>query len=417
VLAAGGFHPRFKPPADFPELARLALTLGGGDNPRLRLSAYFALTPNTVQVGARLDLYAAADLGPAGVFALAAVAGFDALFQLSPFAFTVDISVAVLLTWNQQPFLAVRLDLTLSGPQPWHAVGQATFECFGTHRVAFELTIGEPPAPAPVPSVDVAGGIAAALGAAATWTAELPAEGTGLLSLRQRATGGDGVAVHPFGTLTARQQVAPLGVDLARVGTARIAGPRRVTVDAVRLGTQTLGWQGGPPPPLAATTDYFAPAQFLDLTDAEKLAAPSFEQMTSGVRVRRPKPVTSAGVTAEVGLATVVVDPGPRQARFTEPAVTVTAGAVTVQRLLAQLGGGAATQVGPAVQAARFAGVPQVTVGEPEYALAHDNLTVPPGNVAHLPTYTVAEQRRQAAAVAASLRVVGASEIPSGVQP
>ena len=35
-LAAGGFHPRFQPPAGFPALERLALTLADSDNPRLR---------------------------------------------------------------------------------------------------------------------------------------------------------------------------------------------------------------------------------------------------------------------------------------------------------------------------------------------------------------------------------------------
>ena len=42
------------PPSDSPALSRLTLALGSSDNPRLRLAAYFALTSNTAQVGARL---------------------------------------------------------------------------------------------------------------------------------------------------------------------------------------------------------------------------------------------------------------------------------------------------------------------------------------------------------------------------
>ena len=56
VVAVGGFHPGFTPPADFPSLNRLAISLATGDNPRLRLEAYFALTSNTVQFGAGFEL-------------------------------------------------------------------------------------------------------------------------------------------------------------------------------------------------------------------------------------------------------------------------------------------------------------------------------------------------------------------------
>ena len=37
ALSVGGFHPGFTPPADFPSLNRLAISLATGDNPRLRL--------------------------------------------------------------------------------------------------------------------------------------------------------------------------------------------------------------------------------------------------------------------------------------------------------------------------------------------------------------------------------------------
>ena len=60
LLAVGGFHPRFQPPPGFPTLERIAVSLTKGNNPRLRLTAYLALTSNTAQIGAHLDLFVAA---------------------------------------------------------------------------------------------------------------------------------------------------------------------------------------------------------------------------------------------------------------------------------------------------------------------------------------------------------------------
>ena len=60
LLSVGGFHPAFQAPAGFPSIERVALGLykkESGLEVRLQLAAYFALTSNTVQFGAHLDLY------------------------------------------------------------------------------------------------------------------------------------------------------------------------------------------------------------------------------------------------------------------------------------------------------------------------------------------------------------------------
>ena len=85
ALAVGGLHPAFNPPPNFPKLERIAINLSAGDNPRLRCEAYFALTSNTVQFGARAELYAAA----AG-FSVHGDIGFDVLIQFDPFSFLAD---------------------------------------------------------------------------------------------------------------------------------------------------------------------------------------------------------------------------------------------------------------------------------------------------------------------------------------
>ena len=74
VMAVGGFNPRFAPPENFPTLKRITIALASGNNPRLTCEAYFAITSNTIQFGARAQLYAAA-FG----FSIEGDVGFDVL--------------------------------------------------------------------------------------------------------------------------------------------------------------------------------------------------------------------------------------------------------------------------------------------------------------------------------------------------
>ena len=122
LLSAGGFHPAFQRPAGFPELRRIGACLVRAGL-TLRLETYLALTSNTFQIGAHLDV------GYSGFgFEVHGTCGFDALVQFSPFHFQVDIDAAVSMSWHGFHLLAIRLHLGLSGPNPWHAVGSAELE-------------------------------------------------------------------------------------------------------------------------------------------------------------------------------------------------------------------------------------------------------------------------------------------------
>src|SRR5262245_9831702 len=89
ALSVGGFHPQFQQiPPGFPQLRRLAMVVG--DNPRLSLTMYLAITTNTLQVGAKLELWAD-KLG----FTITGGASFDALFTFSPFSFLVNLKAWV----------------------------------------------------------------------------------------------------------------------------------------------------------------------------------------------------------------------------------------------------------------------------------------------------------------------------------
>jgi hypothetical protein len=277
LMSAGGFNPRFKPPGNIRKLERLSICVGTSDNPRLRLEAYLAVTSNTVQFGTRLDLYAFANLG-IGKFSVAAMIGFDALIHFSPFSFVVDIFASVVLRWDDDPFLGISLAFTLSGPQPWHAIGEATFDFLGRHTFQFELTVGEQPAAQPPEVVDVLDKLGKALADPRNWETQYPADSRrSIVTLRARAPEerGNGVVVHPLGSLTVRQNVVPLSFDITRYGTGR---PK----DATRFELALRTVDGAVRPPDSTVLAPFARPLFVDMTDPERLSAPSFDQMIAG---------------------------------------------------------------------------------------------------------------------------------------
>jgi hypothetical protein len=272
LLAVGGFNPGFSPPAGFPKLARAALTISRGENTRLRLEAYFALTSNTAQVGARIEL-----LVRAGGFSVEGYLGFDALFQFSPFQFIVDIRAGVTLKWHGRTLLGVDLELTLSGPSPWHAHGKATFKIWRFSKsVSFDRVCGAEDTPPALPAADPLPELLQALADARNWAAELPPAASTVLTLRAPAATAE-LLVHPAGELAVRQRVVPLGITIERFGNTTPSGDRRFTIDVAP--------RNGRPAQVVPVLDFFAAAQFLELSDSSKLHRPSFEKMEAGVRI------------------------------------------------------------------------------------------------------------------------------------
>jgi hypothetical protein len=134
----GGFNPRYPAPVGFPSLTRLAVNITRGDNPRVRLDAYLALTSNTVQIGARADLFVGFSS-----FSVEGYLGFDALFQFSPFRFVTDFSGGVDLKWKGHSLAGIHMEATLAGPTPWHIRGEATFSVWIFDKtVSIDKTFG-----------------------------------------------------------------------------------------------------------------------------------------------------------------------------------------------------------------------------------------------------------------------------------
>ena len=106
LLTVGGFHPAYQPPPmNLPAIRRLTLALLDGDNPRLKLEMYFAVTSNTAQFGAKLELYAAA-----WKFNVYGFLTFDVLFQFNPFYFIAEITAMLALRVGSSSFASIKAD-------------------------------------------------------------------------------------------------------------------------------------------------------------------------------------------------------------------------------------------------------------------------------------------------------------------
>jgi len=277
LLTVGGFHPAYNPPPlNLPVLRRLSLQLTAGDNPRLTLETYFAITSNTVQFGAKIEL-----LAKAGSFSVYGFLSFDVLFQFNPFYFIAAISAKLALRAGSSEIASISLDLSLEGPTPWHAKGTAKLKIcwFLTIKVHFDKTFGEE-RDTRLDDVPVLPLLRAALSDRGNWEAQLPGNRRQLVSFKALQAG-DGVVVFPSGVLTIQQRIVPLDIEIRRFGSQQPADGHRFAIERVLAG------EGSSAEPLAtdAVDELFAPAQFFELSDAQKLSSKSFERYDSGVKL------------------------------------------------------------------------------------------------------------------------------------
>jgi hypothetical protein len=273
LLTVGGFHPAYQPPPlALPALRRLTVQLLAGSNPRLTLETYFAITANTVQFGARLELLATA--GPFDVYGFLA---FDVLLQFNPFYLVAEVNAMLALRRGSSSIASIKLELTLEGPTPWKARGTASFKIcwFLTIKVRFSRTFGEA-LDTRQDDVAVLPLLRAALADPGNWRGERPAASHGLVAVKPTGEPG-GLVVEPIGVLALSQKVVPLNV---RIDTFGHRHP--VDGDTFAIHDVTVGGRSVATDPIQ---EQFAPAQFFTLTDAEKLSRRSFERYDAGVRV------------------------------------------------------------------------------------------------------------------------------------
>ncbi len=274
VLSAGGFHPRYVPPAGVPSgLRRLQLDITPPGFPGLRSEAYFAVTSNSVQFGARIELRdEIAGCGLDGWFS------FDALFKWDPvFSFSIRASAGVAVQVLGETLMGINVDLTIEGPSPWHIHGSGSVDLFlFSASLDFDVHWGDQ-LPAP-PAIDLAPVLAAAFARPGAWTGAAPTGENSFVTLSSDAKKvvSSGQAVHPLGRVQVRERVIPLDIQIARFQRKPVP-PQTWSILSANLAPAVPAALGDP------ILDRFAPGDFLDLTQDQQLSRPSFEQFDSGV--------------------------------------------------------------------------------------------------------------------------------------
>lgn len=271
VLTVGGFHPKFTPPPlPFPSPKRLALSILDESYARVRIETYFAVTTNSVQLGARAELFfGMSALSVEGFF------GFDALLRFSPFYLIVEISTGFSVKVFGMGVFGVHLRGSLEGPTPWHISGSASISfLFFSISVDVDETFGERRAET-LPPLPVLPALRAELEKLDTWKAALPVAGRLLVTLRELGEP-DLLVLHPVGVLQISQRFVPLNLPIDKVGNQKPSDitKARVSVDA-----------GSVLSVRAPTRERFAAAQYRTMDDAAKLSAPAFEMFESGVEL------------------------------------------------------------------------------------------------------------------------------------
>ncbi|PSL35076.1 DUF6603 domain-containing protein [Chitinophaga ginsengisoli] len=286
ALSVGGFHPDFHDipsipqlPNGFKNLDRLGISLLSGENPRITIQCYFAVTSNTVQFGAKAELYAEA----AG-FNVYGYLGFDVLFQFEPFHFVAKLYAGLALRHGTSVIKGITLSGELSGPKPWDVKGEASFSIlFFDVSIGFHVTWGDDPDAVAKITEDLQQLMIDEINNNQNWQAVIPDNNKLHVSVKDlkliqpEDNPSPNIVIHPLGVLTFSERVLPMEVTIQKFGTRVPKDVDLFKINGVKTGTTNLTY--------ASATERFAPANFFNLKDNEKLSRRSFETNVSGCKV------------------------------------------------------------------------------------------------------------------------------------
>lgn len=283
ALSVGGFHPDFRDiptipalPDGFRNMARIGISLLSDDNPRLKVESYFAVTSNTVQFGAKVELYAAA----AG-FNIYGFLGYDVLFQFDPFRFTARLYGGIALRQDDNVIAGINVSAQLSGPTPWDARGTASLTIlFFEIEVDFHATWGDSATAIESKTEDLLALLKREIADTRNWRADLPPQNHLHVTLRAIEPPPDSAAplvIHPAGVLAFSQRSLPLeDYRIDKFGARKPLNEHQFKLSNANAGGLPI------PADYSGVREQFAVSQFSELSDSEKLSRRSFEQLPSG---------------------------------------------------------------------------------------------------------------------------------------
>ena len=293
VLTLGGFHPDFQPPELSLPLAlqRMQITIAKG-NPHIWVDSYFAVTSNSIQFGAAGFL----TYEKWGVSVEGGV-GFDALFQFDPFHFEAGVFLRLSASWKGVEFTSIEITGEFSGPSPWRIKGEFHLSIcwFLGITVPIDESWGDSD-DTRRGSIDVLPLLVADLSSPTSWERATGKTHT-LVTLREV---GGGLRLHPNDLVSVRQNTVPLGVTIDKFAEQRPDRGNRFQI-ALRRGSD--GFAATP------VRSHFAPAQFFDRRDEDKLAARAYEPFDAGAHISDlDAPVFETWTTADVAYESGYID-------------------------------------------------------------------------------------------------------------
>lgn len=295
VLSVGGFHPSFNPPPlPFPNPKRVAISILNESFAKVRVEGYFAVTSNTVQFGARVELFFGLS-----EFKIEGHIAFDALFQFSPFYFIISISASLGVKVFGVGLFSVRMRGELEGTSPWHIEGEGSIGfLFFSIDVPFSHTWGQDE-DTTLPPIQVMPLLEAEFNKLDNWTAEVPSSNKLFVSLRKIESTED-LVLHPVGVLRVSQRAVPLDLGLDKIGNQKPSDVKRIILDLPGADLQKHG----------DAQELFATAQFKELSDSKKLSSPAFEKQKAGLMlsVAGQQSKSDAAVKRVVRYEEIIID-------------------------------------------------------------------------------------------------------------
>ncbi len=287
LLSVGGFNPKFKPPAEFPQLRRMKASLPVGKNASVDVSCYLAFTSNTLQFGGRVDVWA-----KFSGFTAEGYLEMDALIQYVPFGFQFHTGFGVSVRAGSVTLMGVDVTADIIGPAPWEIYGKATFEILKIKKkINLSITAGNKKENV-AEHYNVTELITAAFTEKDNWAISEDDNCARFINFREQKTDED-IRYYAGGSLTVSQRIAPLNTTLETFGGAKIDGNKKISISKLKTGDTEINVKNDD-----YITEWFASANFFNMTNNEKITAPSFEEMESGVSITQN--TTKQGLQAEL---------------------------------------------------------------------------------------------------------------------
>ena len=194
------------------------------------------------------------------------------------------LSVGLTVYRKDTELLSITAAIQATGPSPWELSGKATFKVLGVElKLNFHKVFGERKQTI-LPATPVRPLLVAQLGKDESWRVALSPNKHDLVKLWE-VDPAEGLVISSAGTFTIIQEVAPLKSKLTLFGNQRPTGGSYFEITKVAVGvSQRLV-------DLADEKAFFAPAQFKEMSDNQKLSTASFQLLNGGVKIKSSEEV------------------------------------------------------------------------------------------------------------------------------